>query len=241
MGASSSKSAEGRHFFSITQPSRKRRNSLGSDDDVEKLASNTVIITSRARILKYVSYELLWSNFLSGPANSFALTVAEASLLLTDSIKDPEKGDSSDDKRPLDSEIQADVNSYMELLKELNGKSVAFIDFMTLCSSVMFLSQDPIEVKIDKLFEWITMGIEEFFQFDELLIAVNSFEKGLSSAMGKPGCSEDFSRAIAIEYMTLADPSYTVTNKDTKITQKQFFEVCTSRQEYVRRLVTSST
>ena len=66
----------------------------------------------------------------------------------------------SEDAKPLDaSKVQEAIRSYVELLKELNGTSSASaVDFMSLCSSILLLSNVPIEVKVDKLFEWITMG-----------------------------------------------------------------------------------
>ena len=45
-----------------------------------------------------------------------------------------------------------------------------------------------------------------------------------------------FSRPFR-EYMTQADPSHSVIKVDTKITQKEFFYLCTCRQLNVRRLL----
>ena len=199
MGSSSSSAtssaagdrAEGDHLFRITESARRTSVLTKNKDDAtaesDKGSSNAAI-TYRARILKLVSHEALWSNFLESPASSFALTFTETSALLTDSIKKSTNSD-LEGMKPYDSAaIKEAVKSYLELVKELNGSaassSASVIDFMSLCSSVLLLSNVPIEMKVDKLFEWITMGEgEDSFEFDEFYVALNSFEKGMSTSV----------------------------------------------------------
>lgn len=188
MGSGSSSAvataSEGELFLRITQPARKSSVATGpvsketSPDDGKGAAKVTVAY--KARILKLINYETLWNNFLEGPSNTFALSFAEMTVLLTESMKSGNIN--SEDAKPLDaSKVQEAIRSYVELLKELNGTSSASaVDFMSLCSSILLLSNVPIEVKVDKLFEWITMGEgEDSFSFDDFFVAINSFERGI--------------------------------------------------------------
>ena len=199
MGSSSSSAtssaagdrAEGDHLFRITESTRRTSVLTKNKDDATAetdRGSSNAAITYRARILKLVSHEALWTNFLESPASSFALTFTETSALLTDSIKKSTNSD-LEGMKPYDSAaIKEAVKSYLELVKELNGSaassSASVIDFMSLCSSVLLLSNVPIEMKVDKLFEWITMGEgEDSFEFDEFYVALNSFEKGICTSV----------------------------------------------------------
>lgn len=193
MGSSSSYSGsaagselEGEHFLRITQTTRKqsvielsRSKENASKSDVKGLSK--VEVCFKARIVKYVSPEALWKNFLTCSSNSFALTYAEATSLLLDSIK-PRNSNSSTEEVLLSDpkESQAAVDSYIELIKELSvGDTANVIDFMSLCSSVLLLSNAPIERKVDQLFDWITIGDEnDFYNFQDLFVTLNSVEKG---------------------------------------------------------------
>ena len=195
MGSSSSYSSnaagselEGEHFLKITQTTRKqsvielsRNKGNASKSDVKGLSK--VEICFKARIVKYVSPEALWTNFLTCSSNSFALTYAEASSLLLDSMR-PRNSNSSSDEIFLSEpkEAQAAIDSFMELIKELSvGDTANVIDFMSLCSSILLLNNAPIERKVDQLFDWITMGDEnEFYIFQDLFVTLNSVEKGNS-------------------------------------------------------------
>ena len=193
MGSSSSYSGsaagselEGEHFLRITQTTRKqsvielsRSKENASKSDMKGLSK--VEVCFKARIVKYVSPEALWKNFLTCSSNSFALTYAEATSLLLDSIK-PRNSNSSTEEVLLSDpkESQAAVDSYIELIKELSvGDTANVIDFMSLCSSVLLLSNAPIERKVDQLFDWITIGDEnDFYNFQDLFVTLNSVEKG---------------------------------------------------------------
>jgi hypothetical protein len=195
MGSSSSYSGsaagselEGEHFLRITQTTRKqsvielsRSKESASKSDTKGLSK--VEICFKARIVKYVSPEAMWKNFLTSSSNSFALTYAEASSLLLDSMK-PRNSNSSTEEILLSDprESQAAVDSYIGLIKELSvGDTANVIDFMSLCSSVLLLSNAPLERKVDQLFDWITIGDEnDFYDFQDLFVTLNSVEKGES-------------------------------------------------------------
>lgn len=193
MGSSSSYSGsaagielEGEHFLRITQTTRKqsvielsRSKENASKSDVKGLSK--VEICFKARIVKYVSPEAMWKNFLTCSSNSFALTYAEASSLLLDSMKSRNSNSSTEEILMSDpKESQAAVDSYIELIKELNvGDTTNVIDFMSLCSSVLLLSNAPLERKVDQLFDWITIGDEnDYYNFQDLFVTINSVEKG---------------------------------------------------------------
>lgn len=193
MGSSSSYTSsaagsevEGEHFLRITQTTRKqsvielsRSKDSASRSDLKGLSK--VEICFKARLVKHVSPEALWKNFLTCSSNSFALTYAEASSLLLDSMKPRNSNSSSEDILLSDpKEAQAAINSYIELAKEFSvGDTANVIDFMSLCSSVLLLNIAPIERKVDQLFDWITMGDEnDCYVFQDLFVTLNSVERG---------------------------------------------------------------
>ena len=193
MGSSSSYSGsaagselEGEHFLRITQTTRKQSviELSRSKENASKSGTkglSKVEICFKARIVKCVSPEVLWKNFLTCSSNSFALTYAEASSLLLDSIKSRNSNCSTEEVLLSDpKESQSAVDSYIELIKELSvGDTANVIDFMSLCSSVLLLNNAPIERKVDQLFDWITIGDEnDFYNFQDLFVTLNSVEKG---------------------------------------------------------------
>lgn len=178
---------EGEHFLRITQPTRKQ-SVIELSKSKEVTATNAskglskVEVIYKARVVKWLSCEILWNNFLSGPVNSFALTFAETTALLQESLKAANGKASGDFDLTNPADAQAAIDSYLELIKESNGTtSPNVVDFMSLCSSVLLLSSAPIETKVDKLFEWITIGEgNDYFLFEDLFVALNSFERGNS-------------------------------------------------------------
>jgi hypothetical protein len=267
MGIASSSSPsepqEGVHLSSILTPqgSIKSKLSLASGAVNKSNITGSVKLSRRAQIVKNISYEKLWNNFLNSTADSFALSHSEAIKLLTSSYVSDLNGDQHDENKKneiaLDI-IKSEVDEYVELLNELGAKeSSKAIDFMSLCSSVMLLNLGPIEKKIDQLFLWITLSSssnavsDESFSFDDLFLALISFERGLSHAMGKPCCSESYVRQVTAAWMSLADPQHRDFTRDvllpnsatgsvlssSSISSKQFFDFATNRQHSVRRLL----
>lgn len=177
---------EGEHFFRVTQTVRKQsvielsksRTNIGANDPK---GMPKIEIAFKARVLRCISCETLWSNFVSSSASGFALTFTETSALLLGTLtSDGRNAVNSDSAALSTAEIQAAIDSYLEVTKELNGGlAVNMIDFMALCSSVLLLSSTSIEAKVDQLFEWITIGDgDDSFSFEDLFVALNSFEKG---------------------------------------------------------------
>lgn len=150
----------------------------------------SVMIDSRATIVKSVDSEKLWDNFLKSAALSFALPQSETIALLKVSvIEDAFPAGPRQDK-----DIEDAINKYLLLIGELSGSdsSPKTFDFMAIVSSVLFLAPRTIEYKIDKLYEWITLKEEAAsFDFDEFFVALSSFERGLSHAMGKKSFNEE--------------------------------------------------
>lgn len=151
MGASASNTEnrdgkkEGEYFLkiamrkSIIPESHNSKEKLNAPADARKDVSNgKVIITPRAKILMNIANEILWNNFLSSPANSFALTVSEASALLTESLKSTTEDGSAKQQDLV--QAKEDIDSYMVLIKELSGSN-SHIDFMSIFSSTLFLSR----------------------------------------------------------------------------------------------------
>ena len=198
-----------------------------------------VKIVPRAKVLKNVSHELLWDNFLCSQANSFVISTSDTSALLAASLKPDilaaeasSAGGGGTDAAGKGS--QADIDAYIELVKEVSHikEGPVPIDFMSLCSSVLLLSDSPLEMKLDRLFEWITMGEKEYIEFNEMWMAMTSFERGLSNAMGEKESTEGFCKDTADKYVKLADP-----RKSGKIYQKDFFDFCMNRRFHVRRFL----
>ena len=183
-----------------------------------------------------MSFDALWNNFINGSAASFALTQAEASSLLLDCIV----GDNNVNNKTDTKSVEEDIKDFIMLVEELSvGDMSKTIDFMSLCSSILFLSEVSIEVKADQFFSWIALDPTiSAFNFDDFFVAMKSFERGLSHAMGVPSCSEAFVRSVATQWMALADVQHKgSTDSHTRISSNHFFEFCTNRQHVVRRLL----
>jgi hypothetical protein len=136
--------------------------------------------------------------------------------------------------------FEVETKEYIALVEELSqGDLSKTIDFMSLCSSVLFLSDISIEVKADQLFAWIALDLESSaFNFDDFFVAMKSFERGLSHATGHAPCTEAFVRTVATQWMALADPQHKGwTDASTRVSSNHFFEFCTNRQHVVRRLL----
>lgn len=162
----------------------------GASKPIGKQATPVVIIDSRAAIVKSVDGEKLWDNFLKSAALSFALPQSEIIALLKGSLIE----DAFSAGPRQESDIEEAINKYLLLIGELSGSDTSpkTFDFMAIVSSVLFLAAMPIEYKIDKLYEWITLKEDaSSFDFDEFFVALSSFERGLSHAMGHKSFSEE--------------------------------------------------
>ena len=248
MGLASSK--EGLYFSDMVnppkqpEPAAKSKGEAGGaaggsePADKKKKKKAACQIDPRAKILKYVSVEKLWDKFLASPLNTFALSSSEAAALLVDSLD-------AAASPPLTAETAAEeVGKFMQLLAELGEKNhgaanaggYKVVDFMALCSSVLLLGPTSLESKVDQLFQWIVLNSQDNFGLQQFLVALSSFERGLSNAMGRPHCSEGYVKGVAQQWLALADPKHKG-DKDAVITDKDFFEFCCNRQHIVRRLL----
>ena len=160
----------------------------GSQSGAHK--SNVVKIDSRATIVKKLDCEVLWENFLKSSALSFALPQSEVISLLKSSLFE----DAYQPGPRKEIEIDEAISKYLDLISELSDMDTSpkTFDFMAIVSSIMFLAPKPIEMKIDRIYEWITLKEDAAsFDFDEFFVALSSFERGLSHAMGHKNFSED--------------------------------------------------
>ncbi len=242
------------HFAEIVNP-KKIIKTIVEEDDENAFASkppnsstsnNTyggrcVALDSRASIIKKVEASLLWDNFLKGNYMSFALTQSEVTTLLKKSIKDANDGNMTDEAKV---ELDREIASYIELVEELSRKDLGnskVVDFMAMCSSSLLLTPNTIEFKIDWLYLWITMTPNaDVFDFKQFIVAMRSFERGLSHAMGTSAYSEEAVRNVARDWFALADPNHKgVSDDQCTITSDDFFDFCSNRQHVVRRLLES--
>ncbi|RYH20674.1 hypothetical protein EON65_22795 [archaeon] len=237
---------EGEHFNVLVNPGKARIPSSEDAEPAPASSSSTVVATKvimlhpKARVLKSVLFEDLWNAFLSSALNSFALTPAELQSLFFDIIHlSPSEKNSNKKEVAL---LENEVKEYVALLVELSDKDTSkTMDFMAVCSSVLFLSDYPIESKVDILFQWITLNPElRDFSFEDFVIAICSFERGLSHALGKTASSEAFIKDVSTQWFALADPAHKgVADSQTRISDTAFFDFCMNRQHVVRKLLES--
>ena len=98
--ASAQQAPEGDHFSHLINPAKAKEVLKGHHKP------NTVHISSRAKVLKVISFESLWGNFLNGSASSFALTQAEATSLILDSIAEETTDGTKIDRAAAELEIK---------------------------------------------------------------------------------------------------------------------------------------
>lgn len=176
-----------------------------SSKPIGKQAAPVVMIDSRAAIVKSVDSEKLWDNFLKSAALSFALPQSEIIALLKDSLIE----DAFPAGPRQDNDIEEAINRYLLLVGELSGSDTSpkTFDFMAIVSSILFLAAMPIEYKIDKLYEWITLKEDaSSFDFDEFFVALSSFERGLSHAMGHKSFSEEAIKNVSPSFFVSSPP-----------------------------------
>ena len=214
--------------------------STKSDKNNVNKKAHSVCLDVRAGVIKKVDCKLLWENFLKGSYMSFALTQSEATSLLKKSIRGI-----SDATAVVNSSTDAEIALFIELLEELSekdfGKNAKVVDFMALCSSTLLLADNPIEYKIEWLYQWITMSQNcASFDFKMFFVAMRSFERGLSYAFGKASYTEESVRAVTRDWFALADPNHRgAADEGLSISADNFFDFCSNRQHVVRRLLES--
>eukprot|EP01035_Chromulina_nebulosa_P008644 gene8644-11709_t len=181
----------------------------------KKLTNSSVYsggIAPAAEILLQVSWEKMWDTFLSGPYTSFAVTPSEAEHILLSSLESYHADENKNQPQSEAQKIKDEkaTKAFVQMFVELSATSllsssisdptaanklVKALDFMAVISSVLLLSDSVnIESKVDQLFDWIVLGSKDGFDeenmtFDEFYLAMTSFEKGLSHALGKRSMS----------------------------------------------------
>jgi hypothetical protein len=269
MGVASSQNSnndDGKIYFQLINPLK-----VSSSSSV----ATKLTISHRARIIKKLDHNLLWDNFLKSQFMTFALTPAELHGLLVETMlpsspssaslssvtssfssvavpvsSDAPGGKDKTTKALVEAEIKDYVDQVMEVVEKDHVKS---IDFMSVLSSVVLLSSDiPLELKIDILFQYILLNPSSHdFSFEDFLVGVSSFDKGIAYAMNERPCSVDYLKEIASQWMALADPHHRNPHtfsssssssshlhpQDVGISEKAFFDFCSNRQHLVRRLL----
>lgn len=142
-------------------------------------------------------------------------------------------------------DLKAEIKDYLEFVKERNSlgnediSQSKYMDFVTVFTSVLLISDDHLEEKIDQLFGLTDFNDDGNIQLDELYLTVTSVERGLSYILGESPSSSKYVYAAAKKFFTLSEMGREseAVDSDTQIGKKKFFEFCTNRQHSVRRLL----
>lgn len=186
--------------------------------------NGNVTLSSRANILRAVSYKALWENFLVSTASSFSVSLPDLASLLRQSIIAKE---SSEDDAIM-------IKEYTDLLREVSDQGDApTVDFMSVCSSVLLLSSATLKEKIDVIFSWMDMSMTGNVSMEQFYISTVSFERGLSYAAGQKPCSEEYLHGVAKQWFAACGSGREV---DT-VGQEMFTDFCTNRHYVVRVLL----
>ena len=184
----------------------------------------------KSKVLRKLCHSKMMIHFLESSAESFALTPNELIALLLSSPLDTL---TVTEKETIKDEIAA----YVDRIKEL-AQPFKYIDFMSVLSAVMFVSDLQIETKIDFVYKYIALGLDghDDFRYEDFMIALRSFEMGLSHAMDKKASREEFVRDVCKTWMQIATKEQNP-SPDTKMKHSQLYDLCTNRQQPVRRLL----
>lgn len=258
MGISSSTltGKEGEHFAQLINPTKYKPEgsspSKSEKNEKQEVISKSLGIDPRARVIKKVDSNVLWDKFISSAFNSFALTPTEMESLLQDTLiysqenplssssANASTNDATQAKKKNQAAIEVEIKDLINLILELSEKDTSkTIDFMSICSASLLLNSNLIiEMKIDVLFQWIKLNPEtNEFSFEDFIVSLFSFERGVSHCLGKQSCSENFIKEIASQWISLADPQHRHDLNQIKISQGQFLDFCLNRQHIIRKLL----
>ena len=184
----------------------------------------------KSKVLRMLCHTKMMSSFLESSADSFALTPNELIALLLSSPLD------SLSETELET-MKEEVVAYVDRIKELI-LPFKYIDFMSMLSAVMFVSDLQIEAKIDFVYSYIALGSDghDDFRYEDFTIALRSFEMGLSHAMDRKASKEDFVLEVAKNWMQIATKEQSPTSSSL-MKHSQLYDLCTNRQQPVRRLL----
>jgi hypothetical protein len=142
-------------------------------------------------------------------------------------------------------DTKTEIKDYLEFVKERNSlgnedtSHSKYMDFITVFTSVLLISSDHLEEKIDKLFELTDFNADGNISLEELYLTITSIDRGLSYILGDSPSSAKYILAVSKKYFSLSEMGRETDAIDshTQMGSKKFFEFCTNRQHTVRRLL----
>ena len=142
-------------------------------------------------------------------------------------------------------DVKAEIEDYLEFVKERNSlgnedtSHSKYLDFVTVFTSVLLISEDHLEEKIDKLFELTDFNNDGNISLDELYLTITSIDRGLSYILGDSPSSAKYIFAVSKRYFSLSEMGREseAFDSNTQMGLNKFFEFCTNRQHTVRRLL----
>lgn len=186
MGLTSSRHPENDFWNSI----------LDIKPDESGAITGNVCVVSRAAPFRKLSGTGIWEAFLETDIMTVATTPNELKDLFNRSCS------------AANSRLSADeLEGLIELLVELSDKKS--LDVISVCSACLFLNCDEsIDEKIELLYNWIDLQGEHSVGYADMLVALSSFDRGISAILGRPASSEIFLQAVTAEWLSQADPNF---------------------------------
>lgn len=139
------------------------------------------------------------------------------------------------------------IQEYIEFIQELSATiNSKYFDFLAVCSSVLMISEDHLELKIDQLFTWIDLNLDNDVSFEEFYLALSSYETGLSYLTGHAPVSSKYMKAVAQVWFSicgfgredsLKSRIPVADSPSESIGKIKFFEFCTNRQQGARKII----
>ena len=172
-----------------------------------------------------------WQNYLLSGAESVAISIADAKVILSESFYDDIKF-SVEDQGVM-------VENYLDFIQEISDAPLApkLIDMMATISSCLLLCKLNDEQKIEELFKLIVLSDSQDVGIsrESFLVAMVSFERGVANVMGKKheSLKADMEGTVA-QWMTVANNG---DDKCNHLTFEAFSDFCTNRQQPVRKLL----
>lgn len=102
---------------------------------------------------------------------------------------------------------------------------------------MLLLSAASLKEKIDILFSWMDMDMDmpSTVSLEQFYISIVSFERGLSYAVGRPPCSEEYLAGVSRQWFSVCGSGRENESlKGTRLCKDKFNEFCTNRHYAVR-------
>jgi hypothetical protein len=151
------------------------------------------------------------------------------------------------------SDFSAQIQDYVSFIQELSANiNSKYFDFLAICSSVLIVSEDHLEIKIDQLFTWIDLNLDNDVSFEEFYLALSSYETGLSYLGGFQPISSKYIKSVAQVWFSICgfgremeaskgrrsvQDNAAVLSPEDSVGKVKFFEFCTNRQQGARKLL----